>query len=473
MKKIRCALYDRVSTDLQVEEGISLDAQKDALTRYALEHGYEVVGYYSDEGITARKKMQNRKELLRLLEDVKRDKIDLILVTKLDRWFRNIKDYHNTQAILEAHNCNWKTIFEDYDTSTSNGRFAINIMLSVNENECDRDSERIKAVFEYKKRNRELLTGVPTYGYKLDENKRLVKDPETSPIVEDIISYYFTCFSKRKTVLHIQQKYGEKAPTAYKINRIFEVRTYIGEMYGIPDYCEPYLTKSQFATIHSVSDSKTYAFTNEVYIFSQLLRCPVCGCSMTGFTKRQKLSNGSVSQYKRYRCGKKFQDKHGSPCITESVVEEYMLANVTNTLEQHIFTIKKSQAAKKNVVDNTLKYKAELDRLNQMYQKGRISDEYYDTQYTLTERKLKEEQALHNDSNLISLEEYRKTFQSGWRTLYDKLDMEHKRAFWKRLIKAIYFDEKTHKISCSSRDSKPGVKNPQVRIGLITDTYFQ
>lgn len=447
MKKIRCALYDRVSTELQVEDGISLDAQRDALTRYALSHGYEIVGYYSDEGITARKKMQNRKELLRLLEDVKQDKVDLILVTKLDRWFRNIKDYHNTQAILEAHNCNWKTIFEDYDTSTSNGRFAINIMLSVNENECDRDSERIKAVFEFKKRNRELLTGSPTYGYKLDENKHLIKDPETQPIVEDIISYYFTCFSKRKTVLHIREKYKDRAPSVYKIERVLLVRTYMGEMYGIPDYCPAYMTESQFNTIQSICDSKTYPSSKEVYIFSQMLKCPVCGCSMTGFTTKNKLSDGSISLYKRYRCGKKFQERHGSPCVTEHVVEEYMLNNVVSALEQHIFTIQANQAQTKHAIDNTLKYKSELDRLNQMYQKGRITADYYDTQYSLTERKLKAEQELHNNSNLIILEEYRKNFSSGWQTLYKELDMEHRRTFWKRIIKAVYFDENTHKIS--------------------------
>ena len=218
-KTIRCALYDRVSTDSQVENGISLDTQRDALTEYAHKHGYQIVGYYSDEGITARKKMQNRKELLRLLDDVRHDKIDLILVTKLDRWFRNIKDYHNTQAILEAHNCNWKTIFEDYDTSTSNGRFAINIMLSVNENECDRDSERIKSVFSYKKKNRELVSGAPAYGY-ITKDKKLVKDPATKHIVEDVISYYFMYFSKRNTIYYIQEKYKDLAPSSYKINRI-------------------------------------------------------------------------------------------------------------------------------------------------------------------------------------------------------------------------------------------------------------
>ena len=173
----------------------------EALTAYAVSHGYEIVGVYSDEGLTARKKLQNRKNLIRLLNDVKADKIDLILVARLDRWFRNVKDYHNTQAILEAHGCNWKTIYEEYDTTTSNGRFAINIMLSVNENECDRDSERIRSVFEYKKLQKQNLCGKPAYGYKMNGQKHLVKDPATKHIVEDIFDHYFTTFSKKRNHL--------------------------------------------------------------------------------------------------------------------------------------------------------------------------------------------------------------------------------------------------------------------------------
>ncbi len=444
-KKIRCALYDRVSTDNQVENGISLDTQRDALTEYATRHGYEIVGYYSDEGLTARKKMQNRKELLRLLEDVKKDKIDLILVTKLDRWFRNIKDYHNTQAILEAHNCNWKTIFEDYDTSTSNGRFAINIMLSVNENECDRDSERIKSVFAYKKKNKELLSGAPAYGY-ITQNKKLVKDPATRHIVEDAIDYYFKCFSKRNTIFYIQDKYGENSPTEYQINRILgNCKTYTGEMYGIPDYCEPYLSPEQYRKIKSVSDSKTYAHTNEPYIFSQLLRCPECGCAMTGFVRRRKLKNGSISQYKRYRCYKKFQQRHNSACITESVIEEYMIQNVILQLNNKIYEI--ANQKKQQPKDNTGKIKAEMNRLNILYQKGRISDEYYDEQYDLLETKLKEETERQNIVYLESYTSIREHFSGNWLDIYQKLDAAHKRTFWKTFIKEIHIDPKTHKIS--------------------------
>ena len=126
---IRCAIYDRVSTELQAECGRSLETQRSDLDRYAREHGYIIVDHYADEGITARKKMQNRKDFLRLLSDVKKDKIDLILVTKLDRWFRNIRDYYATQEILEAHHCNWKTIYEDYDSSTADGQLKINVTV--------------------------------------------------------------------------------------------------------------------------------------------------------------------------------------------------------------------------------------------------------------------------------------------------------------------------------------------------------
>lgn len=103
-KPLRCAIYIRVSTEEQHLNGLSLPAQKKALTEYAESHNYTIVGFYADEGISARKPMKNRKGLMQLLEDVKKNKIDMILVTKLDRWFRNIKDYNITEEILQAHN---------------------------------------------------------------------------------------------------------------------------------------------------------------------------------------------------------------------------------------------------------------------------------------------------------------------------------------------------------------------------------
>ncbi len=449
MPKIRCAIYDRVSTELQVKEGLSLDAQKQALTDYALSHGYEIVGYYADEGITARKKMQNRKDLLRLLHDVEADKIDLILVTKLDRWFRNIKDYHNTQAILEAHHCNWKTIFEEYDTSTANGRFAINIMLSVNENECDRTSDRINSVFAYKKTKREHLNGKPAYGYTTDQNKKLIKDPKTEHIVEDIFDHYFTTYSKKATVNYITAKYANSPirPTMYQVNRILNCTTYAGQMYGIEHYCPAYITMEQFLKIKSVSDSKIIPHQTEPFLFSSMIKCPICAKNMNGFVKRQHLKSGATSEYKRYRCGRKFSEYHNGACLSESMIEKYLLNHIVEQLQTHTLELMQKQKLPTQKPDKSASIHAELDRLNNMYQKGRIKESYYDEQYTLLSEKLA---SCFPAAEVISPLEAPKAifsaFLEGWQEMYHKLDISHKKAFWKEILKEIHVDAESRKI---------------------------
>lgn len=447
MKRIRCAIYDRVSSELQVRDGLSLDTQKELLTEYALSHGYSIVGYYADEGITARKKLQNRKDFMRLLDDVQQDKIDLILVTKLDRWFRNVKDYHNTQAILEAHNCNWRTVLEDYDTSTADGQLKINIMLAVAQNESDRTSERIKVVFAHKHRNKQHITGAAPYGYILQDKKQ-VKDPRTAHIVEDAFNYYFQTFSKRKTVSYITGKYKEceYAPTEYQVNRLLTHEGYAGMYKGEENYCEAYITPQQLKKIQSMCDLRTYhSSKNEPYIFSQLIRCPHCGSVMVGFTKTQRLKSGDVSRYRRYRCSKKYKN-HTSAVITETVIENYMLENVSVRLERNIYEVRQAQQ-KAPRKDESKKISAEMDRLNLLFQKGRISDEYYDMQYEVLEKKLMDEQERNKIITVKDFEPHRQQFSGNWQELYERLDMEHKRMFWRKYIREIYIDADTHKIS--------------------------
>ena len=445
-KIIRCAIYDRVSTDIQVQTGLSLDTQKELLTEYAQEHGYEIVDYYIDEGLTARKKLQNRKEFLRLLEDIKRDKIDIVLVTKLDRWFRNVKDYHNTQAILEEHHCNWKTVLEDYDTTTADGQLKINIMLAVAQNESDRTSERIKVVFEHKKRNQEHLNGPIPFGYK-NVDKHLQKDDSTAHIVEDIFRYYFSCYSKRKTVFYTMSTYGEQSPTQYQINKMLTSEIYAGMRYGRTGFCEPYITVNQHKMILKVCDSKSYPTTQEPYLFSQLIKCPCCGANLTGYIRKHTCKDGTVTRHKRYRCSKKFGHSTGGACISEAVVEQYLLDHVCPELQHAVYELEETsnaQAATRRRVD-TIKLQEELERLNILFQKGRITMDYYDSQYEKVEKALKKEQ----ENQAITVESYshvREKLSGNWKELYEKLDYEHKKTFWKSILEAIYVDKDTHKL---------------------------
>ena len=162
----RVFLYIRVSTEEQAIHGLSIEAQTAALEEWARANRHKVVGVYIDAGISARKPASKRPELQRLLDDVRAGAGELIVFTKLDRWFRNIAEYYKVQEVLEKNHVDWKTIHEDYDTTTASGRLKINIMLSVAQDEADRTSERIKAINEMKRQKREPLTGDCMPGYK-------------------------------------------------------------------------------------------------------------------------------------------------------------------------------------------------------------------------------------------------------------------------------------------------------------------
>ena len=443
-KILRCAIYIRVSTEEQHLNGLSLPAQRKVLTEYADANNYTIVGYYADEGISARKPMKYRKGLLSLLEDVKQDKIDMILVTKLDRWFRNIKDYNITEEILQAHNCYWKTIFENYDSSTANGQMVINIMLSVNQAECDRTSERIKAVLDYKRSIGEVVSGrCACYGYKV-VNNRLIKDESVSHIIDDAYKHYFSCYSIRSTIAYLDEKYGDDAPSPNKVDRLFKNETYCGIDGDNKNYCEPYITPEQFELARQITRTKVRHGSYAPYIFSGLIKCPWCGNNYTGYRRKQKLKNGGVSIYVKYRCGNKF-NRHGCAHFTERAVEEYMIANVPAKLEVEIANLRarSTDLPKKNSASNI---QAEIDRLNILFQKGRISEDYYDSQYEMLSGKLCQIQNEANATNIKTYEKLQRTFSGDWLEIYRGLDNAHKNAFWKSTIKSIEIDPDTHKL---------------------------
>lgn len=101
---LRVDLYIRVSGQEQAIKGLSLEAQQEDLAEYARERGWVIVGVYIDAAKTARKRLGKRANFLQMLEDVKQDKVDLILFTHLDRWFRSVADYYKVMEILNATN---------------------------------------------------------------------------------------------------------------------------------------------------------------------------------------------------------------------------------------------------------------------------------------------------------------------------------------------------------------------------------
>ena len=108
-----------------------------------------LVDTYIDDGISGQK--LKRDDFQRLIDDVRAGRIDLIIFTRLDRWFRNLRHYLNTQDILDKHGVSWTAIEQPYfDTSTPHGRAFVNNSMIWAELEAQNDSDRILGVFDDK-----------------------------------------------------------------------------------------------------------------------------------------------------------------------------------------------------------------------------------------------------------------------------------------------------------------------------------
>ena len=449
----RVALYLRVSTEEQAINGLSLQAQKEALEKHAKERGYSIVDIYADEGITARKQLSKRKELQRLLSDVKKDKIDLILVTKLDRWFRNIKDYYQVQDILEAHNCNWRTIFENYDTSTASGRLHINIMLSVNQDECDRTSERIKAVFKHKKENKEVCSGNVPYGYYIDENKHMQIDEEKAKEVQDAYNYYELHNNMMQTRNYLSDKYGYITYTATRKRLTHEA--YTGTVNGIKDFCPAIISAKQYKNVQRLigMNKKQYKpkAPQEEYIFSGMIKCKECGGS---FNSNRIFRSGKC--YKFYRCQRAKREKNCSNKYTLSekgILEPYLLSHIKEELQNYKISYEVKQANKdiQDISSQLNKARNKLDKLKDLYLDDLIDKDAYKAEYARLNGIVAElEKKLDNDSDM-DINAVDTILSMDFVSIYNTLQPNEKRYIWQSIIDYIEVGDNRNDITIHFR----------------------
>lgn len=448
---LRVALYPRVSTEEQAAHGYSLELQEEALVRYSNDHGYKIVGIYRDEGNSARKPVMKRKVMLQLLEDVKAGKIDRILFLKLDRWFRNVREYHVVQEILEAHGVTWQATMEEYDTVTANGRLRVNIMLSVAENESDRTSERIKFVFDGKRQRREwCFTGGPIqwpYGYMpqvIDGVKRCVKNPETEPIVQDFWDYVVKYNSVRKAGMFVCEKYGiTRNYRTWMVTARNEL--YTGTFHGVEDYCPAYVSRADWERIilgHELI--KKTQNPDRVYLFTGLIRCPGCGNTMKATFKTYP--NDRSIEYNGYRCNNsKLRACPFHHTLSERKIEKYLLNNIQSLLQEQITTAEVAEKERRQQPKamDAVNLAEKLRRLNTIYMAGNISDEDYMSESRRLKTAIEKAKAQDEQNAPPNLEALRAFLQSDFLTIYDSLSKEDRRRIWRSVIQEILIDGNT------------------------------
>ena len=132
-KQLKCYLYTRVSTSMQVD-GYSLDAQRDKLRKYAAYEDMIVAGEYSDEGFSG-KNIQGRQEFQRMLNDIQdcKDGVSYVLVFKLSRFGRNAADVLNSLQLMQDFGVNLICVEDGIDSSKDAGKLMISVLSAVAE----------------------------------------------------------------------------------------------------------------------------------------------------------------------------------------------------------------------------------------------------------------------------------------------------------------------------------------------------
>lgn len=401
--------------------------------------------YDKDYGITGHS-ITKRKDFQRMMQDIKDGYINIVAIQRYDRIARNTRDFCNIYHDMEKVGCELVSVSQRIDTSTPYGKKFMYDLASTAELEWALNSERHKDTNRYARLNRKCALSpfaIP-FGYKaekIDGVRKMVIDKEVEPIIRDLIHHYETHQSKAKAVRYINHKYNLQRSHSL-IDTLLNSDFYHGEYREVPDYCEPYMSKEEHENLRRISTRHNRYPQNDknYFLFTGLLICPVCGLKMESQSQLQK----SGYRYHYYRC---YAPIRTGNCtfrgnINERYIEGYLLDHIADEIDK--YAIENEYLIKdKPKRQDPAKIKSELERLNNMYLKGRISEDYYDSEYSRLQSLILENTESSN-THKYSVAELKEIFNENWKESYQQLSRKNKRAFWQSTIEKITFnDDKT------------------------------
>lgn len=173
--------YIRVSTADQAERGVSLDAQRTKVAAYASLYDLNLVEVIVDAGASA--KTLDRPGLQRALTMLRRGEAEALLVCKLDRLTRSVRDLGSlVETYFAAGKSALLSVSEQIDTRSAAGRLVLNVLGAVSQWEREAIGERTSSAMQHKKSQSQRVGAVP-YGYVLAEDRKALLPEETEQAV--------------------------------------------------------------------------------------------------------------------------------------------------------------------------------------------------------------------------------------------------------------------------------------------------
>lgn len=321
------ALYPRVSTQEQAVNGHSIDEQIDRMKKYCEAMGWTVYKVYTDAGFSGAN--TNRPALQRMIKDIKSNKIDKVLVYKLDRLSRSQKDtLELIEDVFLANDTDFVSMSENFDTSTPFGRAMIGILAVFAQLEREQIKERMMMGKEARaKKGKFHGSNFVPIGYKY-ENDELTPFPYEQMQVVEIFNlalknkspYAIADILKAKGFEHKHGEWSERA-----VRRILRSQTYIGLVKHNKEWYQgthtPIIDQSTFDEVQRLLDKK--AELHQKYnqrcgkansYLGGFLYCKQCGAKYGKQTGKTKKKDGGYYIYEMYYCNSRARKNNPNIC---------------------------------------------------------------------------------------------------------------------------------------------------------------
>lgn len=288
------ALYCRVSTDEQAQQGFSIDHQRERLIAYCHSQGWDDYRLYIDDGYTGTN--LDRPELSRMLQHIEGGQIQTVVVYKLDRLSRRQKDaLYLLEDVFDRRGCSFKSATEPFDTSTPLGKAMLGILAVFAQLERDTIIERTTSGRRTRIRRGLWYGGRPPFGYRWDrERQQLIIVPEHAEIVRQIYKQYLQGKSLSELADWFALRVSVVKLDHNGIRRLLERIVYTGHLSTgtqetVKGRHEAVISNELFALAQNEAARRRNGATPlGTYLLSGLCRCGVCGGTVIRINMRAR-----------------------------------------------------------------------------------------------------------------------------------------------------------------------------------------
>ncbi len=489
-KPVRCAICTRKSTEEGLNQDFnSLDAQRDAAEAYTRSQVHEgwtaISAHYDDGGYTGAN--MDGPALKRLLSEIQAAKVDCVLVYKVDRLSRSLRDFARMMDVFDKQGVSFVSVTQQFNTTTSLGRLTLNILLSFAQFEREIISERTRDKQSAARKRGKWTGGHLILGYDLDSrSSRLMINPEEAERVRSIFKWYiegesvFSIVDKARRAGWRNKQWTTRDGKAYGGHPLRRAHIYNllanalytgqvpvdGELY--PGEHEAIIDQPTFDLVQArLKQNSTNGDHRHRTRMESLLRGLIY-CSCCGSAMYQTYSSSKERRYRYYVCSRE-QQQAKDYCVTRSVsapaVEDALVESIRRVSIHPKVLEETARVVRQRLAEDIARLREELNGVqlrvkNLKSQVARLREPEPDRRAALKEQigagearatELKREIMVRERTRLdeTELQSTMESFDALWKTM----NIQQQSLLLRQLVEKVGYDGRTGKVTVSFKSA--------------------